>query len=862
MRHYTAYTNQTGHKSQNINDMHIRTLILLAFVFSFHLAQADQLKIHPYPQSVTASGKRVSLKTGITLTGADQADAVAVRKLQETPGISETPKGLKIHIGEKGSKAVKKYAHLIPDVTGGYYLSIDDKQIVIAGHNGEGTFYAVQTLSQLLHDGTLPEVEITDYPDVAYRGVVEGFYGQPWSHQDRLRQLDFYGANKLNTYIYGPKDDPYHSSPNWRKPYPEQEGRQIGELVKAANANKVNFVWAIHPGQDIRWNDEDVQALIHKFQMMYDLGVRSFAVFFDDISGTGTDPNRQAELLNTIHRDFITVKKDVTPLIMCPTEYNKSWANPKPGTYLDILGEKLHPTIQIMWTGDRVVSDITREGMEWINKRIKRPAYIWWNFPVSDYVRDHLLLGASYGLDTDIAKEMSGFVSNPMDKAESSKIALYSIADYTWNMKAYNFRESWENAIRYVMPGAAEAFRTFASHNSDPGRNGHGYRRDESTEIKPVIEQFTKTYQNGNLDTETLNTIVNEFQKIQDAPGRIVSQGDPYLVKEIEPWLEQFGFLGQSGLAITKLLTVYETRNVSDSWNQYNLYLQSDRQQQAIDRQNNRNPYQPGVKSGSLVMQPFINDMAQSFNRRMYYQLTGREAETSILTAPLLTTDIKQLKKLTLQATPNSVSITPVLEVVKIAPQQFVGMELPTVNTTATLSMNLNTANVLQWGKIQFSSDGQQWEEVKAVENTNGITVDLKNKPVKHIRLVNAGTNEKEIYLKNFTLDSKNIANENDRLKAADQNLATAYTLVKGSTIFVDNTRKQRPEKVFFFIAPGQATDLQVIAIDKHNTRHTLSRITTPYAVIDLTTIPQEVKRLEIQNPNSDIDIHEIIWGG
>ncbi len=42
------------------------------------------------------------------------------------------------------------------------------------------------------------------------RGVIEGFYGPPWSHQDRLDVLRFMGREGLNTYIYAPKDDPYH----------------------------------------------------------------------------------------------------------------------------------------------------------------------------------------------------------------------------------------------------------------------------------------------------------------------------------------------------------------------------------------------------------------------------------------------------------------------------------------------------------------------------------------------------------------------------------------------------------------------------------------------------------------------------
>ena len=113
-------------------------------------------------------------------------------------------------------------------------------------------FYAAQTLKQLAKydEGKkiLPLCSIKDYPDVLFRGTVEGFYGQPWSHADRIEQIRFYGRIKLNTYIYGPKDDPYHSSPNWRKPYPAEEAEHIKELAKEAAHNKVNFGLGHPPG--------------------------------------------------------------------------------------------------------------------------------------------------------------------------------------------------------------------------------------------------------------------------------------------------------------------------------------------------------------------------------------------------------------------------------------------------------------------------------------------------------------------------------------------------------------------------------------------------------------------------------------
>ena len=207
---------------------------------------------------------------------------------------------MRIYIGERNDKAISKFKKFIPKQAEGYFLRINAKEIVLAGNDEQGTFYAVQTLKQLLKNNQMPVTEITDYPEISFRGVVEGFYGAPWSHQARLRQLKFYGENKMNTYIYGPKDDPYHSSPNWRLPYPANEAKQIQELVNVAKENAVNFVWAIHPGKDIKWNQEDRDNLLGKFEKMYDLGVRSFAVFFDDISGEGTRADKQAELLNYI----------------------------------------------------------------------------------------------------------------------------------------------------------------------------------------------------------------------------------------------------------------------------------------------------------------------------------------------------------------------------------------------------------------------------------------------------------------------------------------------------------------------------------------------------------------------------------
>ena len=131
---------------------------------------------------------------------------------------------------------------------------------------------------------------------------------------------------------------------------------------------------------------EDRDNLVNKLEKMYGLGIRSFAVFFDDIAGEGARGEKQAELLNYVDSVFVKKHGDIAPLLLCPTIYNRAWSS-NGDQYLNALGRSLNPGIEVMWTGNSVVHTIDKESMDWINARIKRKAYIWLNFPVNDFVR-------------------------------------------------------------------------------------------------------------------------------------------------------------------------------------------------------------------------------------------------------------------------------------------------------------------------------------------------------------------------------------------------------------------------------------------------------------------------------------------
>lgn len=530
------------------------TLATSLLLTGFMPAEAQIAPLSPVPQIVQWGDPAFANTTAFTLQGEATADADAVAALKNNLKI--TSSGMPILIGEVGDDAVKAYEASVPTQAEGYYLSVATDKVIIAGRDSVGTFYGVQTFLQMMKEPSVMACTIKDYPSVSARGVVEGFYGNPWSQTDRKRQFEFYGANKLNTYIYGPKDDIYHRD-QWKVNYPQAEANKLKELVETANHNKVRFVWAIHPGNSISWSDSDNDGIVddfiavkNKLQSVYDLGVREFAVFFDDISGVGKNAANQAKLINYLDSTLRKVHPDIKPFILCPTEYNKAYTGVN-DTYLTTLGTDMVSSACIMWTGNSVVDMINKSDMQWINTRIKRNAYIWLNYPVTDYCTNHMLMGPTYGNDTNIASMVSGFTSNPMEYAEASKVSLFSIADYCWNMPAYDSNASWQRAIDYLWPAQKTAFKVFCRNNVDLGSTAHGLRRaNESPEFAPIIKKYVV----GKYNKVMMDSLESKLDTMVWAANTLLADTtQPELRAEIAPWLQVMDCVGGRGLHLVEM---------------------------------------------------------------------------------------------------------------------------------------------------------------------------------------------------------------------------------------------------------------------------------------------------------------------
>lgn len=544
--------------------------------------------ITPTPQSIQVHGKGFQLSNSVGLVTGRDADEAAVSELQELLK-SFGVKSVKIsnYDEKKPSAPVTIWLGTVKDSkefetafnnddsaqfadlpAEGYvvrsFSGSGGKHILLAGADADGTYYAVQTFRQLVTSTSghtwIPEVLIKDAPRMLIRGVIEGFYGKPWTYENRLSMLDFMSKHKMNTYVYAPKDDPYHRE-KWRTPYPQEELDKLGKLVQAAKKNHVDFVFTVSPGLDVCYSsDQDFQALADKAQAMWELGVRDFALLLDDITlqmnceqdeqrfGSSSSPaaSAQAHLLNRFLHEFIETHPGAAPLITVPTEYYQSGSSP----YRETFAASVDPDILVYWTGFNITpGKITSAEADRISEIFKHELLIWDNYPVTDYIPQRVLLGPLEGRDADLADHhVHGLTANPMEHAEASKIALYTIADYTWNPGAYDAMRSWINSLQEFGGTAADALRTFAENNQSSV-----LRAEESPVLSALIQHYWNAFEAGDASAQ-MQALQAEFKKLEQLPDSLRSLGNTNFLNEMQPWILKLHHYGKAGQIALNML--------------------------------------------------------------------------------------------------------------------------------------------------------------------------------------------------------------------------------------------------------------------------------------------------------------------
>ena len=551
---------------------------------------------------------------------------------------------------------------------------------------------------------------------IEFRGVVEGYYGRPWGTEGRLSLLDYMGENGMNVFIYGPKDDPYHHG-KWRELYPEKEMSDFKKLLASAKKNKINFYWAIHLGGSFNpGNEQDYAALFRKLDDMYANGFRSFAVFFDDFGGA--DAAAHAEICNRVIAEFLDKKGDCSPLIVCPHVY---WGGGD--QYQNTLGEKLDQKAKIMWTGSWICSDIRAADVERITKAFRRPPFVWWNWPVNDYCRKHVLLGRTYGIEN---APLAGFVTNPMENCEASKLAIYGVAKWCRDPARFDSQKTWEESFAkiYPDPEVAAAMRVFAEHNSDQGPNGHGYRREESFRCEALANRAREELKAGALAEGTKAELRALFKQVGGAADKLRKRlpVDKGLGWELLGWLENECYLMAQGLAALDADDKSLVRRLSRYREESLVSGEAAKERFRVATFAGDRGHLHAPEASARVLKPLVEELTKArlmalYERRFKHPLQLSGGFTAFATA-------KSMAKLTVTRDGKFAKIDPILELRKVAPGETFGIAVPESWETDYFHAKLGEPAAAQAGVIEVSKDGQTWQKLNV--HVHGAEMETK----------------------------------------------------------------------------------------------------------------------------------------
>ena len=310
-------------------------------------------------------------------------------------------------------------------------------------------------------------------------GIIEGYYGKPWSWEERANVVSFLAPRGYRFYIYAPKADPFLRK-RWRELHPADEAEHLRRLGAHCKKSSVCFGIGLSPYEIYRSFDAEARRdLKAKLESLSDLGIESLAILFDDMRG---DLPKLAETQTAIMH-WVAEQSSSKHLIVCPSYYTDDpvldrFFGERPAHYLEDFGKGLDPAIDIFWTGEEVCSNEYSVGhLSRVTEQLRRKPLLWDNYPVNDGPRmsPFLHLRAFTGRPAAIGNHLSAHAVNPALQPHLSLIPALSLIESYSEGDRYSYGAAFDRAAKVVLgESLAHLVREDLSFFQDLGRERLG----------------------------------------------------------------------------------------------------------------------------------------------------------------------------------------------------------------------------------------------------------------------------------------------------------------------------------------------------------------------------------------------------
>lgn len=336
---------------------------LLLLTFTFFATAKDHNPLLPQPQKVTYGNGQLLIKN-LTITFASKPGTEDRFAAQELAGILSKVSSGKIAVKESvatGPSIIFKRTGSVdplpvvgekpgPASREAYKIKVTPKNITVTAVSSAGLYYAVQTLRQLIEGSgskaVIPEVEIEDWPSLAYRGFMMDMSHMQFPKVEEIKnQLDFLARWKTNQYFF------YSEASIELEGYPllmanaRFTKEQVKDIIAYAKTRHIDVV----PNMELYGHLHDLFKLEH----YSDLSVTEYGGEFKP-----KDP-RVKVLLN----DWITQISKLFPSPFFHIGFDETWV-------IELEAKKLNQT------ADELYLEMLNQTTDMVEKQGKQPL-VW-----------------------------------------------------------------------------------------------------------------------------------------------------------------------------------------------------------------------------------------------------------------------------------------------------------------------------------------------------------------------------------------------------------------------------------------------------------------------------------------------------
>lgn len=612
-------------------------------------AETGEYEIYPTPHSVTYGTSTVTLPATMQVAygaGIDQYTKDRAVEAFQQAGVSliEGTGGsvrLNVSIKADGDGVTTATTDLFNKYDA-YKLTIDASGVTVVGKDTDAAFYGLTTVKRILQQVQNRQVKhltVEDYADVPFRGFIEGYYGNPWTTEDRVSLMKFGGDYKQNIYFYAPKDDPKHNA-RWRELYTEEElETKIKPLAEAGNESKCYFGFALHPFMynAIRFDNNyaaDLQLLKDKFEQAMEVGVRQIAVLADDAGVPGGNAANYVTLMNDLTEWVSSAEMQAkypglkTSIPFCPNDYMGNGSSAQMQTL-----KNLPDSVPVIQTCGTIWGTVNNNYLNaYRNNMGDNGPFLWINWPCTDNDKTRLAMGGhDLVLKSEITDEnaayLKGIMLNPMQQSEPSKAGIFYNADYAWNVwngddAAERQANVWNDSFKYIdhdgpnETAESTALRELSKHMIDHSQAGGDHIYEESVELAPKLTEFRSKLNAGTLTAADIADMRAEFVTLKNAATtyknkttgntRILGQrtADGYVSnqEQMAPWLDCWEDFAQATVDLLDALASDDSNTIVTK------YLSG--QSLLAASKTHSFQYSSEVKSarvGGRYLEPFVN---------------------------------------------------------------------------------------------------------------------------------------------------------------------------------------------------------------------------------------------------------------